>query len=151
MAGPEIENFSVPPVIAASAPEHFPAALKARAYSLLSEVIKAHHRQRLPLSEGIREGIRYLENDITQEKSVEEIAGMCHMSLSSFEKQFKAYSGLSPRDYRLERRLERAELLLRNSSMSIRQIAEELGFYDAAAFCKLFKKKKGLSPSSFRA
>ncbi len=128
-------------------PRPFPAALRGQAYALLAEVIKAHYRRE---AEGIYEGIRYLENDIAQEKSIEEIAGMCHMSLSSFEKQFKAYSGTTPRDFRLECRLERAELLLRNTTIPIHRIAEELGFYDAAAFCKLFKKKKGLSPSVLR-
>ncbi len=131
-------------------PRPFPAALQGQAYALLAEVIQTHHRRELSRTEGLSAGIRYLENDIAQQKSIEEIAGMCHMSLSSFEKQFKTYSGRTPRDYRLERRLERAELLLQNSTMPIHRIAEELGFYDAAAFCKLFKKKKGLSPSDLR-
>lgn len=134
----------------AQRPLPFPATLRAKAYALLAEVIKTHHRGNPALTEGIRKGLLYLENDDVHEKSMEEIAAACHMSLSSFEKQFKACTGLTPSQFRLERRLERAELLLRNTSLPIHLIAETLGFYDAAAFCKLFKKKKGVSPSEMR-
>ena len=51
-------------------PRPFPAALRGQAYSLLAELIKTHYLQNLVLTEGIHEGLRYLENDIAQDKSV---------------------------------------------------------------------------------
>lgn len=136
-----------------SRPQQFPVETKICAYSLLAEVIKRHRRQDIiknTVSEDIYKGIKYLEDDINQNKSISEIAQMCHMSLSSFEKQFKIYSGVTPTEYRINKKLERAEVMLRSGTMTINQIAEHLGFYDGAYLCKLFKKKRGISPIAFR-
>lgn len=136
-----------------SRPQQFIAETKICAYSLISEVIKRHRSRDIisnAISEDIYKGIRYLEDDVNQEKSIAEIAQMCHMSLSSFEKQFKSYSGVTPMEYRTNKRLERAEVMLRSGTMTINQIAEHLGFYDGAYLCKLFKKKRGISPVAFR-
>ena len=96
------------------------------------------------------DGLYNLITDIEQSKSIEEIAHMCNMSLSSFERRFKAYSGMSPVEYRLSKKLDRAEIMLKTGSMTLERIAEELNFYDGAYLCRIFKKKKGYSPSSFR-
>lgn len=136
-----------------SRPQQFPTATKICAYSLLEELIKRHKRQDMVsgnVSEGIYNGIHYLEDDVNQDKTIAEIAQMCHMSLSSFEKQFKQYSEVTPMEYRINKRLDRAELMLKSGTMTINQIAEELGFFDGAYLCRLFKKKRGISPMTFR-
>lgn len=132
-----------------SRPQQFLTATKICAYSLIGELIKRYKHQGVltnRVGEGIYSGIRYLEDDVNQDKGIAEIAKMCHMSLSSFEKQFKQYSGVTPTEYRINRRLDRAELMLKSSTMTVNQIAEELGFFDGAHLCRLFKKKRGISP-----
>ncbi|MBQ2286993.1 MAG: helix-turn-helix transcriptional regulator [Clostridia bacterium] len=136
-----------------SRPNRSPVFQKACAYSLFSLVIKRARKQQLISGSSdfdIYPGIKYLESDIEQSKSIEEIAHMCNMSLSSFERRFKAYSGMSPVEYRLSKKLDRAEIMLKTGSMTLERIAEELNFYDGAYLCRIFKKKKGYSPSSFR-
>ncbi len=98
----------------------------------------------------IYSGIKYLEEDPTQEKSVDEIAKMCNVSVNYFERLFKEYSGMTPTKYRLVRRTERARLLLETPSLSIEQIAAELNFSDCAYFCRCFKKIVGMTPSEYR-
>jgi AraC-like DNA-binding protein len=75
-------------------------------------------------------------------------AKMCHRSLSSFKRDFHQIYGPLCR-WLLERRLERAAHLLRNTSMSITEVVFECGFENASHFCRAFKKLRR-SPSVFR-
>ncbi len=72
------------------------------------------------------------------------------LSYSHFRRVFRTYSGWSPHDYLLRRRMQRAARQLRESERQVKDIARDAGYDDAAQFCKLFKKKIGLSPAKFR-
>ena len=98
----------------------------------------------------IREGIRYLEEDAVQALSIGEIAAMCHVSLSGFEKQFFQYAGMSPQAFRMKRRIDRAARLLVQTDLTVESVADEVGLYDAPYFCRLFKEKTGLTPGEYR-
>ncbi len=63
---------------------------------------------------------------------------------------FKKHMGVTPHEYILRRRLETAQLLLKHSTLSIKEIAERLVFSDQYHFSNYFKKRLGLSPSQFR-
>ncbi len=63
---------------------------------------------------------------------------------------FKKHMGITPHEYILKRRLETAQLLLRHSTLSIKEIAERLVFSDQYHFSNYFKKSTGMSPSQFR-
>ena len=63
---------------------------------------------------------------------------------------FKKHMGITPHEYILKRRLETAQLLLRHSTLSIKEIAERLFFSDQYHFSNYFKKCTGMSPSLFR-
>ncbi len=63
---------------------------------------------------------------------------------------FKKHMGVTPHEYILRRRLETAQLLLRHSTLSIKEIAERLVFSDQYHFSNYFKKCFGVSPSQFR-
>lgn len=47
-------------------------------------------------------------------------------------------------------RLEEAKRLLKDTSLSIQKISEEVGYHDTAYFSKIFKKSLGMTPSRFR-
>jgi AraC-like DNA-binding protein len=63
---------------------------------------------------------------------------------------FKKHMGVTPHEYILRRRIETAQLLLRHSTLSIKEIAERLVFSDQYHFSNYFKKCLGMSPSQFR-
>ena len=74
--------------------------------------------------------------------SVKEYADRCHMSESHFRKKFKEYTGKSPIQYRNELRFAEARRLYAQGS-TIHDIAEELGFFDAGYFSRLYKQCNG--------
>ena len=82
--------------------------------------------------------------------SMEEQAEMCHLSLSSFKREFRKVFNDSPMNYMIGRKLRKASNLLEVSDKSIRNIAFETGFNDPAYFSRCFKNKFGLSPSAYR-
>ena len=129
-----------------------PAAVKAYAYQIINAVVSEHVNIKNTASEyrTILSGIKYLESDQRQELSVEEIAKMCFVSSSYFERLFKKYSGMTPSKYRLKRKLERAKLLLKNPSLTLDAVSAELNFFDSAHFCRSFKNETGVTPSEYR-
>jgi AraC-like DNA-binding protein len=72
------------------------------------------------------------------------------ISHSAFRKHFKQITGLPPGQYQIQIRLNKARRLLRNSTLSIQEIAEQLGFDSIYYFSRLFKKKTGCSPLAYR-
>lgn len=63
---------------------------------------------------------------------------------------FKKHMSVTPHEYILRRRLETAQLLLKHSTLSIKEIAERLVFSDQYHFSNYFKKCTGMSPSKFK-
>ena len=64
---------------------------------------------------------------------------------------FRRDFGISPIAFLLEKKIEQAVLLLRNSSLSVKEIAAMLGFRDEFYFSRTFRDRTGLSPRDFRA
>ncbi len=127
------------------------AEAKAAIYKLISSFSYNRRIMDIYKSEfsSIAEGIVYMENDIFQEKSIAQIADMCHVSQSHFRSLFKKYSGVSPISYQINAKIERAKHLLSHEHMTVGEVAEYMGFSDDAYFCKLFKKYTGLSPKAY--
>lgn len=128
-----------------ASPEASPLRLKGLLYLLLDSLLKG---ARSSEKEGEMDRAKALLCDPSHFK-ISEIASRCGFSESGFRKDFKAAFGLSPNEYRLQYRLERARHLLESTDRSVGEIAEALSFYDAACFCRAFKSYTGLSPLQF--
>lgn len=81
---------------------------------------------------------------------LEEVARNLGMSYEKFRKQFKAATGMSPKQFRSQERIARARDRLRETSDTIQQIALEMEYCDPYHFSKQFKKFTGLTPTDFR-
>lgn len=81
--------------------------------------------------------------------SINEIARKCCLSESGFRKIFTENAGTSPSVYRNTERILKAKYLLEATDKSVAEISEELGFFDTAYFCKVFKKYEGISPRKY--
>ncbi len=82
--------------------------------------------------------------------SISQIARECSVSESGLRKIFSDKIGISPTQFRLKEKLNQAKHLLESTDMSVGEISDNLNFYDAAYFCKLFHKQMGLSPKQYR-
>lgn len=82
--------------------------------------------------------------------NMEKLAKELPMSYSSFRKAFKKNTGVSPNQYLLDLRLNKAKDLLTSTALNINEVAHQTGFDSLFYFSKLFKKKNKVSPKSFR-
>ena len=88
--------------------------------------------------------------DSGQRVGIDELAASLYTSRSKLCAVFKAETGESLGAYMRRRRMERAQDLLADSSLSIAQIAELLGFPQQAAFAQAFKAANGCSATAWR-
>ncbi|MDF2537633.1 MAG: hypothetical protein K0S76_654 [Herbinix sp.] len=95
--------------------------------------------------------INYLNENYEQKISLEQIAHNMYLSPVYISKIFKEETGESPINYLIKIRLEKAkEILLNESSGSIKSIANLVGYDDVYHFSKLFKKYYGISPLYYK-
>ena len=73
------------------------------------------------------------------------------MAPATFRRRFRAATGMSPREYALQARLERVRERLLEGGDSVATIAADLGYRDAFLLSRQFKARFGLSPSDYRA
>jgi AraC-like DNA-binding protein len=92
---------------------------------------------------------RFLEN-LSHPLDIEEFARQFSLDYPSFRRLFKAYTGLSPYQYFLQLKIHRARHLLQDGSLSVKEVAYELGFDNQYYFSRIFKKKTGRSPSEWQ-
>ncbi|WP_168015020.1 AraC family transcriptional regulator [Halomonas salinarum] len=123
-----------------------PTALAAWLGGALSPPSKTVGEPRLRLLHLLPE----IEADLARRWRVRDWAARCHMAEAAFARQFRALTGRSPHAWLLERRLERAETLMVESSASLTEIALACGFGDAAHFSRTFRDRHGLSPRFWR-
>lgn len=81
---------------------------------------------------------------------VNDMAAHSDMSRSHFSRKFKADQGISPQQFLIQTRIDRAKDLLLTTRQSIKEIADNAGFCDPAYFCRQFLKNVGLNPTEFR-
>ncbi len=94
--------------------------------------------------------IKFIRENLTEDLSIELLSEKVYMSESNFYRTFKHELGSSPNDFIIEDRLKVAESLLRNPRMSVKEAYLASGFNSFSYFCRIFKKKKNLSPTEFK-
>ncbi len=82
--------------------------------------------------------------------TLSEYAKMCNMSMYHFSHKFKAYTNKTPIQYQNKIAMNHAAYLLKNSGLSIGDIAAILDISDPLYFSKKFKKAFGVSPTKYR-
>lgn len=102
-------------------------------------------------TENIINNIRFkLHENVLEEISLQDLAAQHNVSYVWFRKAFKEVTGMSPGQYQLNLKLEKACELLKKSDDSISEIAFKTGFISESHFSKMFRKKINTSPSVYR-
>ncbi len=91
-----------------------------------------------------------LFSEIRTNHSVSEYASLLHITPNHLNKTIKAITGKSPTDWIDEAIILEAKVLLYQSSLSIQEVATEVGFADPSYFSRFFRKKEGMTPVQFR-
>jgi AraC-like DNA-binding protein len=94
--------------------------------------------------------IGVLENEYARDWKLDDLVSIAHMSRSNLMRIFRKATGQTPIDYLLRLRIQQAMHLLRNSDLSITEIALEVGFNDSNYFSRQFNRIVGRTPRSFR-
>lgn len=94
--------------------------------------------------------VRYLEQNFAAPVTIEKIAETLDKSPNYLSSVFKKETGSSFTDYLLKLRMKEAQRLLKNTSLSIKEVAEQVGYGDYVYFSKLFKKTFGCSAGKIR-
>jgi len=85
-----------------------------------------------------------------QNLSLEKLATLCGLSISSFKRKFREIYHDSPGNYLNMKKIEKAKELLQVGDLSVSEISFEVGFNDPYYFTRIFKKKEGIPPSTYR-
>jgi AraC-like DNA-binding protein/mannose-6-phosphate isomerase-like protein (cupin superfamily) len=133
------------------------SALLARSnlHALLIHLIRDHttHSRRAVLSQAprssvVRKAMSLIEQRLNEPLSALQIPR--NMSDSSFHQLFRSEVGWTPVEYRARCRVQRAKAMLRESRLTIIEVALELGFASGQYFATAFKKATGVTPSQYR-
>ncbi len=92
----------------------------------------------------------YIEQRIHMPLRLKELAGLIHLHPTYFSNLFTETFGMSPMTYIMQRRVHRAQSLLKQSDATVQHIADMMGFKDAFYFSRVFKKITGIAPSIYR-
>lgn len=108
------------------------------------------HQNGGPVNVLMRHARLFLEQHATENVDLAKLATSLHLSYNRFRHLFKRHTGSAPYQYHLQLRINRAKDLLRNTSLSVRQVATALGFCDPYHFSKIFKRHTNVSPQQWR-
>jgi AraC-like DNA-binding protein len=93
---------------------------------------------------------QHIRDNVYENIDMYELANDLNMSYSYFRTLFKKLTGISPAQYHLMLRLQRAHVLLGSSDKSIKEISNELNFQSIYYFSQIYKQKMGMRPSHVR-
>jgi AraC family transcriptional regulator len=129
--------------------EHLVALLAMRVAFLDGHVSPGHRVS--PLSRRTLARIyEFIDAQLQSDISLRDLAAVAKMPVDTFARRFKAATGMAPYAYVLERRIARAETLLRATSSPIGNLALALGFASQSHFTSAFRRLRGTTPRAYR-
>lgn len=99
----------------------------------------------------VHKAMLLLEQQLHSPLPIEQLCEPLGIGRRQLERRFQSDIGLSPAEYRLKLRLERARWLLQNTDLAVTSVALECGFQDSARFARVVRQSLGSSPREVRA
>jgi len=113
-----------------------------------SDRFKGNHIAVIPST--VMAAISFIQINIGQQLKVSQLASRANLNTDYFSRIFHRYTGKSPVNYILEKRIERAQYLIITTCIQYGEIAELTGFENPQYFSRIFRKVTGLSPKEYR-
>jgi len=124
-------------------------------YALVAYYLEEASKQYLLLKdsesvEKVLELVKYIDANISTNITISALAERVHYHPNYFIRFFNKHFGISPARYILNKKIEKAKILLSACNTSISEVACQTGFSDVCHFSKVFKSYTGFSPSEYR-
>ena len=100
--------------------------------------------------DNVQKAIEFIKENYYKDITLIDIAKSAAMSRSYFSAAFKTVTGISPYNFLLITRIEKAQELLKNTNKTVMEIAGECGFLSLTSFNKAFKSLIGVTPTTFK-
>lgn len=118
---------------------------------LIATIAPHHGLGHVPIgSVAAREAARHIKANLAAPLRLPDIARMSGLSIRQLQRQFSASTGLTLSEYIVRCRVMEACRLLRETELSLGQIAVDVGFYDQSAFNRAFQKYMPVRPLEYR-
>jgi transcriptional regulator GlxA family with amidase domain len=91
-----------------------------------------------------------IETHLDHTLMIDDVAAHAGVSARTLSRRFKAATSLTPSEFQTEARMIAARRLLETTKMTVTEIRTAVGYHDAAAFSRAFKRVAGLNPSDYR-
>lgn len=92
----------------------------------------------------------YIDTHYKEPLTLDTLSSVAHINKYYLAHAFKEEYGLSPIRYMISRRIDESRFLLRETDMSMSQIARVLGFSSASYFSQSFRRAEGMTPAEYR-
>jgi len=119
----------------------------------LSEVYPGKIQQLSNLSQGRDKDMLMhlaINASIDQPVTIEELAFLCNSSVSTFKRRFSKVYGTSPNRWLLEKRMQKAAVLLKQGDRTASEIFPEIGYENLSSFIQSFKQVYGITPKQYQ-
>lgn len=120
------------------------------ALSKILSVIRNQEFAGKTIERTIRKACLYFRENLDTNVNIEKLSDELNVGYSYFRQMFRKYTGISPTQYHLSLRIQKAKDLLVSTDKSFKEIAIDLGFESYFYFSRIFKDKTGKSPMDFR-
>ncbi len=127
-----------------------PARLSKYLISVLTEFMQPPASDAAESIPDLEEARIYINENLDQPLSLDEIAAQAHLSIYHFSRSFKKAFGYTPHEYLIKVRLNAACFYLVSSSCPVKEIAAKCGFTTDSSFCTCFRKNIGCTPAEYR-
>ena len=123
---------------------------KAKIKSIFYNIIHKLSQENIEKSQILSSAIEFIEKNYTSDNCTNKsLADLCNISEIYFRQLFKKEFNLTPKQYVIDIRIDKAKQLLSDGFMKINAIAEECGFSNQYHFCRIFKSRTGLTPTEY--
>ncbi|MCU6747197.1 AraC family transcriptional regulator [Faecalicatena acetigenes] len=98
----------------------------------------------------IEEIILFMKSSLSDFITIGQLTRQFGISSTHLTREFRKYTGSSPKEYLIQLRINEAKRLLKTTNNSIEAISSQVGFSDTAHFIQMFKKREGETPLKYR-
>lgn len=98
----------------------------------------------------LEKSVEFIENNYSNNIKINDIASYIGINRSYLTHIFKKNINMSPQEFLVNYKIDKAYELLKNTDLSVKAVAASVGYSDPLTFSKIFKKIKGSSPKIFR-